>query len=54
MRYNLACYACQLRDLKAGWEWLLRAVDLAGSTKVNKMALEDPDLEPLWRDICNL
>lgn len=52
IRYNLACYACQLGDQKDAWEWLEDAFDLAvHDKKVKLMALEDPDLEPFWAEI---
>jgi tetratricopeptide (TPR) repeat protein len=51
MRYNLACYACQLGNLKEAWQWLEKAIDLAGTTDVRAQALDDPDLEPLWNQI---
>lgn len=52
IRYNMACYACQLGNQDEAWEWLKDAVDLAGGAKtVRLMALEDPDLEPLWPEI---
>src|ERR1041385_1852894 len=49
--YNLACYACQLGKLKDAQDWLEKAIDLAGKEDVRKMALDDPDLEPLWLNI---
>jgi predicted Zn-dependent protease len=51
MRYNLACYACQLGNLKDARAWLEKAVDLAGRKEVQLMVLDDPDLEPLWKEI---
>lgn len=51
MRYNLACYSCQLGKLKEAMAWLEKAIDLAGKKDIRTMALDDPDLEPLWRDI---
>jgi predicted Zn-dependent protease len=51
IRYNLACYACQLGNLKAARDWLQKAIDLAGTNEVKLMALNDPDLEPLWKEI---
>jgi predicted Zn-dependent protease len=51
IRYNLACYACQLGNLKAARDWLQKAIDLAGTMEVKLMALNDPDLEPLWKEI---
>jgi predicted Zn-dependent protease len=52
--YNLACYACQLGNLKDGMKWLEKAVDLAGKKDIRMMALDDPDLEPLWAEIGDL
>jgi tetratricopeptide (TPR) repeat protein len=49
--YNLACYECQLGNLKEARDWLSKAIDLAGKDDVRAMALEDPDLEPLWAKI---
>jgi len=49
--YNLACYACQMRDLETARLWLERATSISGPKKVNQMALADPDLEALWEDI---
>jgi len=51
MRYNLACYACQLGNLKEAWQWLEKAIDLSGKADVKQMALDDPDLQPLWNEI---
>ena len=51
IRYNLACYACQLGNLQAARDWLQKAIDLAGTNEVKLMALNDPDLEPLWKAI---
>jgi hypothetical protein len=51
MRYKLACYSCQLGNLKAAMEWLEKAIDVAGKMDVRTMALEDLDLEPLWANI---
>jgi Flp pilus assembly protein TadD len=50
--YNLACYECQLGDLTAARSWLEKACALGGAKKVKLMALEDPDLKPLWPDLC--
>jgi predicted Zn-dependent protease len=51
IRYNLACYACQLGNLKEAEQWLKKAIDLVGKKDVRKMALADPDLKPLWSKI---
>jgi tetratricopeptide (TPR) repeat protein len=52
--YNLACYACQLGDRKEAFKWLERAIDLSDTKEVKLMALDDPDLEPLWVDISEI
>ena len=49
--YNLACYDCQLGNLNSAWKWLEIAFDLGDPKKVKMMALDDPDLEPLWAEI---
>ena len=49
--YNLACYECQLGDLNAARSWLETACVLGDAKKVRLMALEDPDLKPLWPDL---
>jgi predicted Zn-dependent protease len=51
MRFNLACYACQLGQLKEAMMWLKQAMALAGKKEVCAMALADPDLKPLWDKI---
>jgi predicted Zn-dependent protease len=52
--YNLACYSCQLGNLKESFNWLVRAIDLAGKKDIRLMALDDDDLEPLWNKISEL
>jgi tetratricopeptide (TPR) repeat protein len=49
--FNLSCYACQMRQLDAARDWLQRAVKVGGKEKIQRMALSDPDLEPLWAEI---
>jgi tetratricopeptide (TPR) repeat protein len=49
--YNLACYACQLGSLKEAWQWLEKAFALGDSKRLKLMALDDPDLEPMWKEI---
>jgi len=51
MRYNLACYECQLGQLEQAKSWLQKAFELGDPMKIKLMALEDPDLELLWREI---
>jgi hypothetical protein len=45
--YNLACYAAQLNRLDEAWEWLQKAVRIAGPSQIRTMALRDDDLIPL-------
>ena len=54
MRYNLACYCCQLGNLKEALQWFEKTIDLAGKKDIRLMALNDPDLEPLWNDISEI
>jgi len=49
--FNLSCYACQMQQLDAAREWLQRAIAIGGKEKIQQMALQDPDLEPLWAEI---
>lgn len=46
--YNLACYECQLGNLEQARRWLGRAEEMKGKSNFKKMALTDPDLQPLW------
>ena len=52
--YNLSCYACQMHQIDEAWTWLRRALKIAGKSKIKQMALDDPDLEPLWDEIKKL
>ncbi len=49
IKYNLGCYACQLGDLEEARARVAAAIALDG--KFRAMALDEPDLEPLWKDI---
>jgi len=51
MRYNLACYECLLGHLQEAMSWFQAACEIGDGNKLKLMALEDPDLEPLWKDI---
>lgn len=51
IRYNLACYCSQLRQLREAMQWLRRAIDLASKKEIIAMALNDPDFEPMWNEI---
>lgn len=45
--YNLACYCSQLGELEESQLWLEKAIAIDNAS-VKKMAVEDPDLKPLW------
>ena len=45
--YNLACYSAQLGRLDESQEWLKRAMGIDAQT-VQRVAMDDPDLKPLW------
>jgi tetratricopeptide (TPR) repeat protein len=49
--YNLSCYACQMNQLEEARAWLRRAFKFGDREKIKQMALDDPDLEPLWSEI---
>ncbi len=51
LRYNLACYACQLNRLDEARQWLGRAREIGDADEINRMALADEDLKPLWPEI---
>jgi len=52
--YNLACYACQLGKMADSTTLLKKACELDDADRVRIMALDDPDLEALWRRIGEL
>ena len=54
IRYNLACYCSQLGALDDAMNWLQKAIDLAKKKEIKAMALDDPDLKPLWKEIRKL
>ena len=49
--YNLACYDCQLGNLKEAKRWLGKAIYFAGKMDIGTMVLDDPDLQQLWNNI---
>jgi tetratricopeptide (TPR) repeat protein len=49
IRYNLGCYACQLGDLEEAKKLVGDAIRLDAKYKL--LAIDDPDLEPLWQQI---
>ncbi len=54
MRYNLACYECQLGRFESAKTWLQKALSLGDVGKIKSLALEDPDLNPLWKEIADI
>ena len=51
LRYNVACYECQLGRLEQAKHWLEKAFKMGNPRRMKLAALEDPDLEPLWKEI---
>ena len=51
MRYNLACYECQLGRMEQAKMWLAKAFALGDPKAIKAEALEDRDLEPLWPEM---
>jgi hypothetical protein len=49
IKYNLACYECQLGNLEAAKNYLKQVFQLDLSWRV--AALDDPDLQALWNDL---
>jgi tetratricopeptide (TPR) repeat protein len=47
MRYNLACYECQLGRPEQAKLWLRKACELGNPRQIKLAALDDPDLAPL-------
>ena len=54
IRYNLACYECHLGRPFLAKRWLEKAFALADPKELRLKALDDPDLEPLWKEIGTL
>jgi predicted Zn-dependent protease len=52
--YNLSCYACLMQQYEEARIWLQRAFVAGGKRKMKVMALADPDLKPLWKEIREL
>jgi tetratricopeptide (TPR) repeat protein len=44
--FNLGCYACQLGDIEQAKTRVGKAIELDAKFKL--LALDDPDLEPMW------
>jgi len=52
--FQLACYCCKMGELKDVMCWVERAIDVAGKMDIRTKALDEPDLEPFWRDISEI
>ena len=48
--YDLACVCCGLKRLDEARSWLAKAIE-AGGNAIKLKALDDPDLEPIWKGI---
>ena len=51
IRYNLACYCCQMRRIDEARAWLKKAIALIGPNTIKEMAAGDPDLETMREEI---
>jgi hypothetical protein len=40
-----------MRQLEEARSWLRRALKIGDKDKIKQMALDDPDLQPLWEEI---
>jgi tetratricopeptide (TPR) repeat protein len=49
IKYNLACYFCQTRETETAKNYLKQAFKIDSNCRT--MALDDPDLQPLWNDL---
>jgi tetratricopeptide (TPR) repeat protein len=49
IKYNLACYYCQSRDVQNAKRYLKKAFEIDSNWRV--AALEDADLQPIWDSI---
>jgi len=47
--FNLGCYSCQLGDIEQAKMRVGKAIELDAKFKL--LAIDDPDLESLWRNI---
>jgi tetratricopeptide (TPR) repeat protein len=49
--FNLGCYACQMGDVEEAKKRVEKATSL--DRKFQMLALDDPDLEPMWAHLNN-
>ena len=54
IRYNLACYCAQLARPDEAMTWLKTAISLGDKKEIKEMALEDPDLKSLHKEVRQL
>jgi tetratricopeptide (TPR) repeat protein len=54
MHYNLACYAAQLGNVEEAANWLTKAMGMGDEGRIKRMAIDDPDLEPIWAGISEI
>jgi predicted Zn-dependent protease len=54
IRYNLACYCCQMGNAAEAKRWLRKAIAVVGADEIKKLAADDPDLQPLWPEISRI
>jgi len=54
IRYNMACYECQLGRFEQAKLWLEKALEMGNPITMKQAALKDPDLAPLWAEIRKL
>lgn len=54
MRYNLACYECQLGRLSQARKWIKKAFAIGDADEMKRAAMADPDLAPLWPELAGL
>ena len=47
--YDAACYACLTGRLEQARQFLELAIAMGNAQEVKLRALDDPDLEPLWK-----
>jgi len=52
--FDLACYSCQLGNLREAFAWLSKAIERGDENEIKTRALDAPDLEPLWSSIGKL
>ena len=52
--FNLACYECQLGNFDQAKKWLAQAFAIGDAKELKRMALADPDLEPMRKQIAEM